>query len=157
MALCVRPATEQDVKAIARVLMDFAGVRCTRERCRKVAQQLVREAVRSRRRRELRDFAFVACAGAEVRGLAAGAWCLMHGLFEDVRVMQVTHLGGQRGVLLPLLRHVRSTACVSGASVLVCPVTQPPYTTTPEAGRRLEQALDKLGWRPVGTAWAMGG
>ena len=153
MGLIVRPAVAGDAKAVAALMGDWAGVRSTRARCLKVSTSLIGEAVRSRRKRLVRDVAWVACAeGGEVRGFAAGCWAYAHGLFEDVQVLYLTHIGGRRGVLLALLNRLRREA--RGGHLMFVPLTEAPYTTSAEAGRRLERALGGLGLRPVGTAWA---
>ena len=153
MSFLVRPAVEKDVKPIARVMGDYAGVHSSRDRCRRVALRLVHDARRARRKGEQSDVAFVVESDGDVRGFVAGAWGYMHGLFEDVPTLLVTHMGGKTGVLRPLLRRLREEA--RGGHLVIAPPHVAPYTAKPNAGWRLGMALKRLGFNEIGIAYAM--
>ena len=153
MSFLARPAVEKDVRPVARLMGDYAGVRSTRERCRRVAFRLIHDARRARRKGEQSDVAFVAERDGEVRGFAAGAWGYMHGLFEDTPTLLVTHLGGKPGVLRVLLRRLREEA--RGGHLVIGPPHVAPYSGKPNAGWRLGRALERLGFSPIGIAYAM--
>ena len=154
MDLTIRPAVERDIPPVTRLMGEYASVRASTKRCKKVARQLILAAVRSRRKHEAGDRAWVACDGeGRVRAFCAGAWAYMHGLFEDVPTFHVTHLGGYPGALRAFVSTLKREA--KGGHLLCYPCTEVPYTTTPRAGHRLGEALGKMGFRPVGTIWAV--